>query len=71
MGTISNDFSYNVNKLVSYTCWVVISASLAVAFDFPLLNKIILGIVTLIELLSVISKHFAMRCKKITGMWVY
>lgn len=66
--TISNDFSYNVDKLVSYTCWVIISASLAVAFDFPLLNKIILGIVTLIELLSVIIKHFAMRGKKIIGL---
>ena len=66
--TISKNISYDVDKLVSYTRWVIISASLAVAFDFPLLNKIILGIVTLIELLSVISKYFAMRGKKIMGL---
>ena len=69
MGTISKNFSCDVDKLVSYTCWVIISASLAVAFDFQLLNKIILGIMMLIELLSAISNYFAMRGKKITGLW--
>ena len=58
-----------VDKLVSYTCWVILSASLAVAFDFPLLNKIILGLVMLVELLSVISNYFVMRGKKISGLW--
>lgn len=58
-----------VDKIVSYTCWVILSASLAVAFDFPLLNKIILGIVMFVELLSVITNYFCMRGKKITGLW--
>lgn len=58
-----------MDKLISYTCWVLLSATLAVAFSFPALNKIILGIVMGVELISVISNYFAMRGKKITGLW--
>lgn len=58
-----------MDKLVSYTCWVVLASTLAVAFDFPILSKIILGIVMGVEMLSVIANYFTMRGKKITGLW--
>lgn len=58
-----------VDKIVSYTCWVILSATLAVAFDFPALNKIILGVVMGVELISVVTNYFFMRGKKITGIW--
>lgn len=57
-----------IDKIVSYTCWVILSASLAVAFTLPSLNKIILGIVMGVELISVITNYFAMKGKKITGL---
>ena len=58
-----------VDKIVSYTCWVILAATLAVAFDMPVINKVILGIVMGVELLSVVTNYFAMRGKKVIGLW--
>ena len=57
------------DKLVSYTCWVILAATLAVAFSLPSLNKLILAVVMCVELISVISNYFAMRGKKVDGLW--
>ena len=65
---LSRAIRRTMDKLISYICWIILSATLAVAFDFDALNKIVLGIVMGVELLSVISNYFTAKGKKITGL---
>lgn len=58
-----------LDKIVSYTCWVILAATLSVAFSLAALNKIILGVVMGIEMISVISNYFEIKGKKVTGLW--
>lgn len=58
-----------IDKIVSYGCWVILAAALAVAFKFPALNQIILAIVMGVELISVVTNYFAIKGKKVTGLW--
>lgn len=58
-----------IDKIVSYTCWIVLAATLSVAFDLPSLNRVILGIVIGIELISVVTNYLTLKGKRVTGLW--
>lgn len=66
---ISRAIRRTIDKMVSYACWIILSATLSVAFALPNLSKIILGIVIGIELISVVTNYFTMRGKKVSGLW--
>jgi hypothetical protein len=64
---VSRAIRRTVSKLAEYVCWVVLAASLAVAFKWPALNWIILAVVIGNELLSVMTNWLYIHNKKITG----
>jgi len=69
--TFSRALRKTVNKVMEYICWIVLSSSLAVAFDFPALNWIILAVVMGNELISIIENYALIKGFKITGLHKY
>lgn len=57
-----------VNKLVEYACWVILAASLAVAFDYKPLNWILLAVVIGNEMISILTNWLFVHGKKVTGL---
>lgn len=57
-----------IGKAVEYLSWVILGATLAIAFEWPMLSKVIIGVAISIELLSIISNWLALHGKKITGL---
>lgn len=55
-------------KIVEYLSWVILGATLALAFGWPSLSKIIVGIAISIELLSVLTNWLSLHGKKISGI---
>ena len=65
---VSRAIRRTVNKLVEYACWVILAASLAVAFNFKSLNWIILSIVIGNEMISIFSNWMFVHGKKVSGL---
>lgn len=65
---LSRAIRRTVNKVVEYACWIVLAASLAVAFQFPSLNWIFLALVVGNEMISIISNWLFLQGKKISGL---
>lgn len=57
-----------VNKGVEYACWVILSASLAVAFDYKPLNWILLAVVIGNEMISITTNWLYVHGKKVSGL---
>ena len=57
-----------IGKSVEYLSWVILGATLAIAFEWPPLSKWIIGIAISIELMSIISNWLALHGKKVTGL---
>lgn len=57
-----------IGKAVEYLSWVILGATLAIAFEWPPLSKIIIGVAISIELLSIVSNWLSLHGKKITGL---
>ena len=57
-----------IGKAVEYLSWVILGATLGVAFEWPPLSKIIIGVAISIELLSIVSNWLSLHGKKITGL---
>ena len=57
-----------IGKSVEYLSWVILGATLAIAFEWPPLSKWIIGIAISIELLSIVSNWLSLHGKKITGI---
>lgn len=57
-----------VNKIVEYVCWIILSASLAVAFNYQPLNWILLAVVIGNEMISVASNWLFVHGKKVSGL---
>lgn len=64
----SRAFRRTVSKMFEYVCWVTLSTSLAVAFNFPTLEWIILGAVILNEVVSIASNWCAIHGIRIKGL---
>ena len=56
------------NKFVEYACWIILAASLAVAFKTPSLNWIFLALVIGNEMISIITNWLFVRGKKVSGL---
>lgn len=65
---VSRAIRRTVNKIVEYACWIILSASLAVAFAFDSLNWIILSIVIGNEMISIFSNWMLVHGKKVSGL---
>lgn len=57
-----------IGKSVEYLSWVIIGATLAVAFEWRPLSKWIIGVAISIELLSIVHNWLAIHGKKISGL---
>ena len=57
-----------IGKSVEYLSWVILGATLAIAFEWPSLSKWIIGVAISIELMSIISNWLALHGKKVTGL---
>ena len=57
-----------VGKMFEYVCWVMLSASLAIAFDFKAIEWIVLGIVMGNELMSIAGNYFFLHGYRIEGL---
>lgn len=66
--TLSRGLRMTLNKISEYVCWVILAATLAVAFSFPALNWIILGFVVGNEIISIVTNWLLLHGKKITGL---
>jgi hypothetical protein len=64
---ISRAFRRTVGKMFEYLCWVMVSVSLAVAFEVQFLVWIILGFVMGNEVLSIITNWLESHNKRIVG----
>ena len=64
---ISRAFRRTVGKMFEYLCWVMVSVSLAVAFDVRFLVWIILGFVMGNEVLSIITNWLESHNKRLVG----
>lgn len=60
-----------VNKLVEYTCWVVLASTLAVAFHKDWIHTAMMAIVITNEVISIIDNYFYCHGKKVTGIWQF
>ena len=59
-----------VGKGFEYLCWITVSSSLSVAFDFHALQYIIFGVVAGNEVLSILTNWSVLHGKKVTIDWV-
>lgn len=66
--TLSRGLRMTINKVMEYVCWVVLAATLAVAFEVPALNWIILGFVVGNEIISIVTNWLLLHGKKISGL---
>ena len=55
-------------KAAEYLSWVILGATLAIAFEWPPLSKVVIGFAIAIELLSIVSNWLETRGKRITGL---
>lgn len=55
--TISRAFRRTMSKTFDYICWIVISSTLAVAFERPWLEYVILGAVIFNEIVSIVGNY--------------
>lgn len=55
-------------KAVEYLSWVILGATMAVAFEWPPLSKVVIGFAIAIELLSIVSNWLFLHNKKISGL---
>lgn len=62
----SKGFRKTFGKVVEYVCWVILAASLALAFSRKWLEWVVLGAVILNELASIIGNYFETRGLKIS-----
>ena len=65
---LSRAIRRTTNKLVEYACWIILAASLAVAFKTPSLNWIFLALVVGNEMISIITNWLFVRGKKVSGL---
>ena len=59
-----------MGKSFEYLCWIMVSSTLSVAFNFEPLEYIILGIVALNELISIMTNWAYCNGKKVTINWL-
>lgn len=59
--TFSRAFRRTMAKVADYICWIVIAASIALAFEAKWLEWVILGAVMGNEIISIISNYFETR----------
>lgn len=57
-----------IGKVFEYVCWITLSASLSLAFEFPALQWVVLGLVMGNELLSVAGNYFYIHGYKVEGL---
>lgn len=57
-----------VGKSFDYICWIIVSASLSVAFNAPAIEWGILAIVMGNEVISIITNYYSTRGLKISGL---
>ena len=65
---LSRAIRRTVNKIVEYACWIILAASLAVAFKTPALNWIFLALVIGNEMISIITNWLFVRGMKVSGL---
>lgn len=56
--TFSRAFRRTMNKTVDYICWIVIAATISLAFDAKIIEWLILGAVMFNEIVSIIGNYF-------------
>lgn len=66
--TMSRGLRLTVNKVFEYACWVILSATLAEAFNLAALNWVILAIVFGNELISIATNWAEIHGKKVSGL---
>lgn len=60
-----------VGKTVEYVCWVILSSTLSVAFNTPIIEWVILGIIMGNEVLSIITNYFELHGYKLKGLNIF
>lgn len=65
--TFSRAFRRTMAKCADYICWIIIAASIALAFEAKILEWIILGLVMGNELISIIGNY--LETKEIEFSW--
>ena len=60
-----------MNKIVEYTCCIILGASLAVSFGKPAINYVAMVYVFGNEIISIISNFNAAHGRKITGLYEF
>lgn len=57
-----------VGKAVEYLSWVILGATLALAFEWAPLSKVVIGFAIAIEFLSIVTNWMSLHGKRITGL---
>lgn len=65
---VSRAIRRTIGKAVEYLSWVILGATLALAFEWPPLSKVVIGFAIAIELLSIVTNWLSLHGKKITGL---
>ena len=69
--TFSRAFRRTMNKTADYLCWIVIAASVAVAFEARWLEWLIIGAVMFNEIISVVANYFETKGIKLSIVSIY
>lgn len=67
----SRAFRRTMGKTMEYVCWVILSSSLSVAFNTPVIEWVVLGIVMGNEVLSVLTNYFEVHGYKLKGLNIF
>lgn len=60
-----------LSKVFEYLCWVILSATLATAFEATWLQYVVLGVVMGNELSSIVANYFEAHGKHIKGLNIF
>ena len=66
--SMSRGLRMTCNKIMEYICWIILAASLAVAFEWPPLNWLILALVIGNEMVSIVTNWLFLHGKKVKGL---
>ncbi|MBQ6577231.1 MAG: phage holin family protein [Bacteroidales bacterium] len=69
--TFSRAFRRTMSKCADYICWVVIAASIALAFEAKFLEWLILGAVMGNEIISIIGNYFETKGLELSWVNLY
>ena len=69
--TFSRAFRRTMSKVAEYLCWIIIAASIAIAFDMRWIEFVIIGAVMFNEIMSVVSNYLETKDIKLSSLGIF